>query len=93
MGLESPKYWTGVILQGRRESYQWVTQVKISSSLNGRDWTYVDGGKIFNANYDRNTKVKIEFDSPVRARILRIIVMGYHGHPSLRFDAIFVDLS
>ena len=60
--------------------------------MNGKTWKYVDDGKVFDANTDRNTKVKINFDTPVRARGIRINVEGFLGFPCLRFDAVFIDL-
>ena len=44
---ENPKYWTAVIMQGRGNEIQWVTEVKFTSSLNGAEWSHIDGGKTF----------------------------------------------
>ena len=88
-----PEYWTDVIVQGRGDYDDRVTKVKISHSMNGKTWKYVDDGKVFDANTDRKTKVRITFDTPVRARGIRINVEGFHNHPCLRFDAIFVQLN
>lgn len=89
---EYPKFWTAVIMQGRGDCDQWVKTVKISYTLNGKTWLNVDDGKIFEANTDRNQKVRINFKEPVYARALRIYPQSWNNHMSLRFDAIYVDL-
>ena len=62
-------------------------------TLNGKTWEYVDDGKVFPANTDRNTKVRVQFDEPVYARTIRIYPQTWQKHITLRFDVIHVDLS
>ena len=82
-----------MIIQGRGDYDQWVTKVKISYSLDGKTWKYVDNGKVFDASTDVNTKVRIKFGTPVRARTLRINIIEFNALPCLRFDAVYISLS
>ena len=52
----------------------------------------MDEGKTFQANTDRNQKVRIKFSQPIFARTLRIYPQSWNGHMCLRFDAIYVEL-
>ena len=81
-------------MQGRGDQSQgWVKTVKIAYSINGRTWNYVDKGSIFNANSDRNTKASILFETPVYARTIRIYPQSYNNWPTMRFEAVYLDLS
>ena len=44
-------------MQGRYNAAQWVKSIKIATSNDGKNWKFVENGKIFKANDDRNTKV------------------------------------
>jgi hypothetical protein len=55
------------------------------------DWKYVDKGRIFIGNTDRNSKVRSDFTTPVRARSIRIHPLTWFNWISLRFDAIYLD--
>lgn len=81
--------WTGVLTRGAPIIDQWVTQYRVSYSLNGVDWTFVDNGKLFSGNSDRDTRVRNDFQRPVLARTIRIHPVSWNGHISMRFDAIF----
>lgn len=35
---EFSKIWTGIITQGRGDGDQWVTEIKIAYTLNGKQW-------------------------------------------------------
>ena len=56
-----PKYWTAVVSQGGGvgTNQMWATQIRVDSSINGIEWQKVDGGKIFEASRDKNTKNRI----------------------------------
>ena len=69
---ERPRTWTGLIMQGRGDHDEFVRSIVVAYSNDGQMWNYVDAGKEFKANTDRHSKVKIEFDTPVTARTLRI---------------------
>ena len=80
-------------MQGRGDGNDWVTSVKISYSLNGKDWKFVENGKVFKANSDRNTHKLIPFDEPLKARVVRIYPWTWNGHICFRFDAVYFDVS
>jgi hypothetical protein len=56
-----PETWIGVVTQGRSNYDQRVLEYQISYTLNGLDWAYVDGGRKFIGNKDRNSKVRNNF--------------------------------
>ena len=39
--LMIPTWVTGVMLQGRKDTDQWVTEYKVEYSIDGQNWTYV----------------------------------------------------
>jgi von Willebrand factor len=84
-----PERWTAVVTQGKPGVDQYVTEYQVSYTMNGRDWTFVDEGRLFNGNYDRNTKVRNDFDRPVLARAIRILPTKWFGALRMRFDVIF----
>lgn len=90
---ELPKYWTHIIVQGRADYQdQWVTSLKVASTLNGKIWDDVDAGRVFQASKDRNSKVRIKFERPVYARALRIYPQTWNIAIAMRFEAVYVDL-
>ena len=84
----SAKRIVGVRTQGRSgggKDNQRVTAYKVSTSLDGKSWTAVDGGKVFAANAARSdTTVNNKFSKPVMARYVRIIVESWRHHVSMR---------
>lgn len=80
----------GILLQGRYNCDQWVTKFKISHSENGVTWTNIS--KIFKGCMDRDSKVRVIFDSPIHARYVRIHPEQWHGsNISLRADLLWVE--
>ncbi|CAH1779946.1 unnamed protein product [Owenia fusiformis] len=79
-----------VVTQGRSDYDQWITQFKISYSLDGTkfiDYTQPYGySKIFDGNVDRNTLKINEFKSPFIAQKVRLLPISWKGHISLRWD-------
>lgn len=69
---ESPKYWAGIIIQGRGDLNQWVKTIRITYTLDGQTWESYGNGQIIQANHDKDTKVDIHFNPIVYARALRI---------------------
>jgi hypothetical protein len=92
VSCELPKFWTDVILQGRGDADQWVKNIKVSWTLNGKLWEKVDEDKVFEANSDRNQNVRIRFSGSVYARALRIYPQSFNGAIALRFDAIYLEV-
>ena len=83
----SAKPIMGVRTQGRRggTDNQRVTAYKVSTSLDGKTWVPVDGGKVFGANVARSdTTVASKFSKPVMARYVRIIAESWRYHVSMR---------
>lgn len=85
----NPEKWLGVVTQGRPTSSQWVTKYQVGYTLNGEDWMLVDDGRVFEGNFDQNTRRRNDFYSPVIARAIRILPREWNSHISVRFDAIF----
>jgi hypothetical protein len=85
----NPELCLGVVTQGRSNNDQWITEYMVSYSNDGREWTFVDKGRLFKANTDRNTWVRNNFDQPVFARAIRIHPTGWVNYISFRFDIIF----
>ena len=69
---ENPVMWTSIILQGRGDSSLWVTSFKLASTVNGREWKFVNDGNSLAGVYDRSTKRRVNFDKPIYARALKI---------------------
>jgi hypothetical protein len=74
----------GVLTQGRRDANQWVTSFKLMVSENGRDFKPVECGRTFDANSNRNSKVRVLFSTPIRTRFLRILPQTWRGWMSMR---------
>lgn len=85
----NPEYWVGVMTQGRSNADQWITEYMVSYTNDGRSWTFADKGRLFQANTDRNTWIRNNFDAPVFARAIRIHPTKWVNHISFRFDVIF----
>ena len=64
---------SGVVTQGRREAWQWVTSYQVSVSNDASSWTKIDCGMTFQGNRDMQTQVSSYFSAPVKARYLRIL--------------------
>jgi hypothetical protein len=52
---------------------------------------YVDDGRRFPGNIDRNSKVRNNFKTSVQARAIRIHPTKWLSHISMRFDVIFIE--
>jgi len=73
---------SGVITKGRNDAPQWVTQIKVETSVDDTTWDLVLAD--VPANTDSTTQVTNEFPELVNARYVRITVMGFYGHPAMR---------
>ncbi len=47
-----------------------------------------DRNPVFRTNYDQSTVVPLVFRRAARARFIRITVLQYHEHPSIRFASV-----
>ena len=81
----------GVIVQGRRRANQWVTTLKVQVSDDGKEWLPVECGRQFDASRDRDTKTRILFEHPIRARFVRIFPQTWHGWPSMRAGILMCE--
>ena len=83
------EYWINAVsLQGRGDYSQWVTKFRIRYSLTDENnLRHLD---VFEGNKDNTSVVKRYFKEPVLARIIRLYVLGYQGHPSLRWELHYV---
>jgi len=76
---------SGVAIQGRGDSDQWVTSYSIETSEDGYNWK--NNGK-FKGNFDRDTICESRLDLPVLARHVKLRVLEYHVYPSMRLDVL-----
>ena len=85
MDARSVRPIVGIETQRRRGSSQRVTGYKVRVSADGRLWSHVDNGKVFTGNRANNDNVVMQqFNRPVMARYVRIVVQTWTGHISLR---------
>ena len=59
VSMDTPKIWTGIVVQGRGDHPSWVTSLEVTYTKNGMGWKNVDGGKVFKANKDQNQQMLI----------------------------------
>ena len=83
-------YISGVATQGREIYDQWVTEYKLQYGMNENGLIYVEdttgATRIFTGNTDTNTVVLSTFD-PVRTRFVRLNVVAFYLHASIRWEA------
>lgn len=80
----------GFQVQGRRGHDQRVTEMSVSVSQNGRDFTPVDEGRLWKYNQKYDGKDSYRFAKPVLARFVRITAQHWHGHVSMRAGILVV---
>ena len=81
-----------VSIQGRGEDFykcnQYVKRFRILwSNTDERRLRHLDE---FEGNSDNKTVVKRYFKEPIRARIIRLCVLEYNEHPSLRWELHYI---
>jgi len=81
----------GVVVQGRRGGRQWVTAFYVDVSTDGTTWQKVGCGMRFAGNTDENTKLKVLFYYPIKARYVRIKPAAWYGHPSMRAGVLLCE--
>ncbi len=96
MPVAEPKQIVAVAMQGRHEKGlpsggQWVTKYKVQHSLDGLTWHAADGGRIFDANTDRDTVVEHRFANPFVASIIRLEPIEAHTSVSMRCEVYFSE--
>ena len=87
------KVWTRVETKARTSHNQWIRTYKVWSSNDGIDWqNHLElGTVIIQGNTDStNSKIHV-FQNPITARMIRIIVLTWNSHPSMRFEAYYTE--
>ncbi|CAH3014709.1 unnamed protein product [Porites evermanni] len=79
---------TGVQIQGRQDTDQWVTSFTISYSGNGTAFTPYQNSKVFNGNTDRNTVVLNVLHPSINARYIRVHPKTWRRHISMRMELL-----
>ena len=83
------EYWINAVsLQGRGDCEQYVTKFRIRYSLT--DENNLRNLDVFEGNKNNITVAKRYFKEPIRARIIRLYVLEYKNHPSLRWELHYV---
>jgi hypothetical protein len=85
LSVDNPINVSGVAMKGRPDTAQWITSVKIQYEDENGELKDVDGGFVFDANYDKNSLVKILFENPVRTKAIRFYPQTWKSHASGRF--------
>jgi hypothetical protein len=88
LSLNTPVNISGVAMKGRPDHPQWVTSVKIQYEDENGEFKDVDGGFVFDVNYDKNSLVKIFFEKPLKSKSIRFYPQSWYGHMSARFGIL-----
>ena len=78
---------TGVSIQGRGDCDQYVTKFRVLYSSDGINYLNISE---FEGNSNNTKVVKRQFSIPIYAKYIRIQILEYHNHPSLRFDLHYI---
>ena len=78
---------TGVSIQGRGDSNQYVTKFRVLYSNDGINFLNISE---FRGNNNNTTVEKRQFPIPIYAKFIRIQILEFHEHPSLRFDLHYI---
>lgn len=83
---------TGMMTQGRGDGKQWVTSYMLAYSLDAFHWKYCSdvysSRKVFKGNSDSHSIQTAYLDQNVTARFLRLYVLEWHQHPSMRIEIL-----
>ncbi|XP_072045026.1 uncharacterized protein [Amphiura filiformis] len=82
---------TAVVMQGRDDEDQWVTQYWVEYTRDGLTWSYIseagsNNNKVFTANTDNTTPVTETVDEPVAVIAIRIRPKAWYNYISMRFE-------
>ena len=88
LSVNAPVNISGVAMKGRPDHPQWITSVKIQYEDENGEFKDVDGGFIFDANYDKNSLVKIFFEKPIKTKSIRFYPQSWKTHASGRFGIL-----
>lgn len=97
INLDSVQKVSGIVTQGRKSSRwsnQFVRYYKVSYSVNGTDFKYVDGAALFPGNYrDNQIKEVAMFKAPVNAQYIRIYPHRWSHHMSMRAGVVLPKIN
>lgn len=83
---------SGIVTQGRGAVKEWITNFMVSYSSDAYNWDYArdiyGNKKIFKGNSDSVSLRHSYLEHPVTARFVRVHVVDWHRHPSLRLEII-----
>jgi len=83
---------SGIVTQGRGDISEWVTHFMVSYSLDAYKWEFARDiygtKKVFKGNSDSHTLRHSYLEHPVSARFVRVHVVDWHRHPSLRLEIV-----
>ena len=88
LGVNTPINVAGVAMKGRGNYPQWISSVKIRYQDENDEFKDVDGGFVFDANYDSHSLVKIFFENPIRTKAIRFYPQSWDNHASGRFGIL-----
>ena len=94
--MGEPKLVTSLVTKGRNSQThpQRVTSYTLDSSLDGKVWTAIRNpfnpeSKVFAGNFDRDSERR--HDILVVARFVRLNILTFHLHPSMRWGVFACD--
>ena len=95
LNLDTKQWIGGVITQGRQDYAQYVKTFAVHYQDDDLAWQPIGrtsdvSEQIFVGNFDRNTKVKNLFDTPVYTKAIRIIPITYSSYKCMRADLLTV---
>jgi hypothetical protein len=88
LSLNSPVNISGMAMKGRPDNAQWITSTKFQYKDEEGKFKDVDSGFVYNANFDKNSLIKIYFEKPVKTKSIRIYPQSWHRHMSGRFGIL-----
>jgi hypothetical protein len=88
LSLNSPVNVSGIAMKGRPDAPQWITSTKFKYEDENGEFVDVDGGFIFDANYDRHSLVNVVFENPINTKAIRIYPQSWKYHMSGRFGIL-----
>ena len=85
LDLLEPRLVTGIALQGRAEYNQFVTRFELETSTDGTTWN-LEG--MYAGSFDNTTAVKRQLQTPRLASFVKLRIVEFNGHPSMRMDVL-----
>ncbi|XP_076341698.1 lactadherin-like isoform X2 [Tachypleus tridentatus] len=90
--LGVPTKITSLMTQGRADGKEWVKSYLVSHSMDAFHWSFCQdtygSRQVFAGNVDSHSIKQSYFRDPVIARFVRIHVLEWHGHPSMRLEVV-----